>query len=41
MRVEQFSEARNTVRQKTQAAGRWRVTVIVESKSIYELRRHT
>ena len=41
MRVEQFPEAGNTVRWKTQVACRWRMTIIVESKLIYKLRRHT
>ena len=40
-RVKQFLEARNTVRWKTQVAHRLRMTVIVESKLIYKLRRHT
>ena len=40
-RVEQFLEAGNTVRRKTQVARRQRLTVILESKLIYKLRRHT
>ena len=40
MRVKQFLEARNTVRQKTQVVCRQRLTVIVELKLIYKLRRH-
>ena len=41
LRVEQFLEARNIKRQKTQAEHKVRMTGIVESKLIYELRRHT
>ena len=40
-RVEQFLETGNTVRRKTQVVCRWRMTIIVESKLLYELRRHT
>ena len=40
-RVEQFPAVRNTVRRKTQVARGQRITIIVESKLIYELRRHT
>ena len=31
----------STVRRKTQVVHRWRVTVEVESKLMYELRKHT
>ena len=41
MRVEQFPEARNTVRWKTQVAHIWRRTIIVELKLKYKLKRHT
>ena len=41
MRVEQFLEAGNTARRKTQVARRWRMTIIVKLKLIYKLRRHT
>ena len=41
VRVEQFPEAGNTVKRKTQVAHRQRVTVKVKLKSIYKLRRHT
>ena len=40
-RVEQFPEAGNIARWKTQVACRQRVTVKVKLKLIYELRRHT
>ena len=41
MRVKQFPEARRTARRKTQVMCRQRMTVEVELKLIYELRRHT
>ena len=41
MSVEQFPEAGNIKRWKTQVEHRWRMTIIVELKLIYELRRHT
>ena len=40
-RVKQFPEARNIERRKTQVAHGYRMTIIVELKLIYELRRHT
>ena len=41
LRVKQFPVARNIERWKTQVEHGWRMTIIVELKLIYELRRHT